>query len=185
MRTFLSYLAPAWLVIAGALNAGPSFAGSAAQLDRDATAALESLYQQVPDAKKFGQTAKGILVFPKVIKAGLIVGAQGGEGALRVDGKTKGYYQSASLSVGLQAGAQWFGYAMFFQNEEALGFLDRSDGWEIGSGPSITVVDQGFARSLSSTTLKDDIYVFFFDQKGLMAGLGLQGTKISKWKPEE
>jgi lipid-binding SYLF domain-containing protein len=74
---------------------------------------------------------------------------------------------------------------MFFENEEALGFLDRSDGWEIGSGPSITIVDQGIAGSLTTTTLKNDIYVFFFDQKGLMAGLGLQGTKISKWKPEE
>ncbi len=185
MKSLLQYRTMAWLVIVGALISSPSFAGSAAELDRDAEAALASLYQQSSEAKTLRQSAKGILVFPKVIKAGLIVGVQGGEGALRVGGKTAGYYQTASVSYGLQAGVQWFGYAMFFQTDEAFGYLDRSDGWEIGSGPSVTIVDEGVAKSLSTTTLKDDVYVFFFDQKGLMAGLGLQGTKISKFTPDE
>ena len=185
MRTLLRYLTPAWLAIAVALVAGPSFAESAAEVDRKATAALDSLYKQVPEAKEFAKNAKGILIFPNVIKGGLILGAQGGNGALRVDGKTKGYYQTASLSIGLQAGAQAFGYAMFFQNDEALGILDRSGGWEIGTGPNITVVNKGAATSLTSTTLKDDIYVFFFDQSGLMAGLGIQGTKVSRIEPDK
>ena len=119
------------------------------------------------------------------VLAGLIVGAQGGNGALRVDGTTKGYYQTASLSAGLQAGAQKFGYAMFFQSDEALAFLDRSGGWDVGTGPNIVVVDRGAATKLSNTTLKDDIYVFFFDQKGLMAGAGIQGSKISKIEPDK
>jgi lipid-binding SYLF domain-containing protein len=185
MRTLFRYLTPAWLVIAGALIATPSFAESAADVDGKVTSALDKLYQSVPEAKKFAENAKGILVFPEVLKAGLIVGAQGGNGALRVDGKTKGYYQTASLSAGLQAGAQKFGYALFFQTDEALAFLDRSGGWEIGTGPNITVVDRGAATSLTSTTLKDDIYVFFFDQKGLMAGIGLEGSRIAKWTPEQ
>jgi lipid-binding SYLF domain-containing protein len=185
MRTLLRYLTPAWLAIAVALVAGPSFAESAAEVDRKATAALDSLYKQIPEAKEFAKNAKGILIFPNVIKGGLILGAQGGNGALRVDGKTKGYYQTASLSIGLQAGAQAFGYAMFFQNDEALGILERSGGWEIGTGPNITVVNKGAATSLTSTTLKDDIYVFFFDQKGLMAGIGLDGSRIAKWTPEK
>jgi lipid-binding SYLF domain-containing protein len=75
---------------------------------------------------------------------------------------------------------QSFGYAMFLMTDKALQYLDRSDGWELGVGPSIVVVDLGKANSLTTTTLKDDVYAFIFDQKGLMAGLGLQGSKITK-----
>ncbi len=185
MQTLFRYLITAWLVIAGSLISSPSFALTAAEIDRNVDAALASLYQQSPEAKTLGQSAEGILVFPKIVKAGLIIGAQGGEGALRVNGQTASYYNTVAVSYGLQAGVQWFGYAMFFGTDEALGYLDRSDGWEIGSGPSVTIVDEGLAKSLSTTTLKDDVYVFFFDQKGLMAGLGLQGTKISKFTPGE
>ncbi len=163
----------------------PGFAASATEIDRDVDAALASLYGQTPKAKELGTATKGILVFPKIIKAGLLVGAQAGEGALRVKGKTAGYYNTVAVSYGLQVGVQWFGYAMFFRTDKALGYLDRSGGWEIGSGPSIAIVDEGLAKSLSTTTLKDDIYVFFFDQKGLMAGLGLQGTKITKFTPDK
>ncbi len=168
-----------------AFDPSPGLAASASQIDRDVDAALVSLYGQTPKAKELAGTAKGILVFPKILKAGLIIGAQGGEGALRANGKTAGYYSTVAVSYGLQAGVQWFGYAMFFRTDKALGYLDKSDGWEIGSGPSIAIVDKGLAKSLSTTTLKDDIYVFFFDQKGLMAGLGLQGTKISKFTPDK
>ncbi len=185
MQTLLRSLITAWLVIAGALISSPSFAYTAAQIDRDVDAALASLYQQNPKAKNLGQSAKGILVFPKIVKAGLIIGAQGGEGALRKNGKTAGYYNSVAVSYGLQAGIQWFGYVMFFMNDSALGYLDKSAGWEIGSGPSIVVVDKGAAGSLTSSSLRDDIYVFFFEQKGLMAGLGLQGTKITRFTPAE
>ena len=162
-----------------------SIAGTASEIDSNVDAALASLYGQTPKAKELAGIAKGILVFPRIIKGGLLIGVQGGEGALRMKGKTAGYYSNVAVSYGLQAGVQWFGYAMFFRTDKALGYLDRSDGWEIGSGPSIAILDQGFAKSLSTTTLKDDIYVFFFDQKGLMAGLGLQGTKITKFTPDK
>ena len=126
-----------------------------------------------------------MLVFPNVLKAGLIVGAQYGKGALRKDNKTIGYYNTVAASYGLQAGAQSFGYAMFFMTEDALEYLKNSSGWEIGVGPSVTVVDEGLARSLTTTTAKDDIYVFFFGQKGLMAGFGIQGSKITQIHPNK
>ena len=155
-------------------------ADTAAEIDRDVDAALDKLYSREPAAKALAAEAKGILVFPGIVKGGLIIGAQYGEGALRVKGKTIGYYRTVAASYGLQAGVQKFGYALFLMTDSALTYLEKSDGWEIGVGPSIVIVDEGIAKSLTTTTAKSDIYAFFFDQKGLMAGLGLQGTKITK-----
>jgi lipid-binding SYLF domain-containing protein len=112
------------------------------------------------------------------------VGGQYGEGALRVAGRTAGYYKTTAASFGLQAGGQKFGYAMFLMTDGALDYLKSSDGWEVGVGPSVVVVDEGVARSLTTSTAKESIYVFFFGQKGLMAGLGIQGSKISKINPK-
>ena len=162
-----------------------AFADSAAEIDREVSAALESLYASEPAAKELADKSKAILVFPDVLKAGLIVGGQYGEGALRMGDKTVGYYNTVAASYGLQAGVQTFGYAMFLMSDSALQHLKESDGWEIGTGPSIVVVDKGAAGALTSTTLQDDIYAFFFDQEGLMAGLGLQGTKISQIEPDD
>lgn len=155
-------------------------AASAEQIDRDAKKALETLYAKSPSAKTMGEKAIAVLVFPGIVKGGFIVGGQYGEGALIQNGKTVGFYNTIAASYGLQAGLQKFGYALFFMTEEALKWIDKSDGWEIGVGPSIVVIDAGAAASMSSTTLQSDIYAFFFDQKGLMGGLGLQGTKITK-----
>ena len=94
------------------------------------------------------------------------------------------YYNVVEGSFGLQAGAQSFGYALFFMDESSLQYLESSEGWEVGVGPSITIVDEGMAASLTTTTGKDNIYAFFSDQSGLMAGLGLKGSKISKITPE-
>lgn len=163
----------------------PAYADTAAEINRNVDSALQKLYAQTPAAKQLESVAKGILVFPSIVKGGLIVGGQYGEGALRKGGKTVGYYNSVAASYGLQAGVQKFGYAMFFLSDSALKYLDKSAGWEIGVGPSIVVVDEGLARSLTTTTAKDDVYVFFFDQKGLMAGLGLQGSKITKINPKK
>ncbi len=185
MQNSRRFLLAAWLVIAGALISNPTFATTAVEIDKNVDAALANLYQQNPKAKALGDTAKAVLVFPKIGKGGFIVGAQAGGGALRVDGKTEGYYSSFALSYGLQAGIQWFGYTMYFMNDTALDYLDKSGGWEIGSGPSIVVLDKGASASLTTTSLKDDIYVVFFDKKGLMAGLGLQGTKITKYTPDK
>lgn len=163
----------------------PVLADTAAEIDREVDTALQHLYAATPAAKELANGAKGILVFPDVIKAGLIVGGLYGEGALRVDGQTVGYYNTVAASYGLQAGAQKFGYALFFITDSAFDYLKKSSGWEIGVGPSVVVVDKGLASSLTTSTAKDDIYAFFFDQKGLMAGLGLQGSKITQITPDQ
>ena len=160
-----------------------SDASAAARIDRDADVALTNLYDSVPKARELAEQAKGILVFPSIVKAAFIGGAQYGKGALREADRTVGYYSSLAASYGLQAGVQTFGYALFFMNEAALSYLDRSAGWEVGVGPSIVVLDHGKAKALTTTTLKHDIYAFIFSQKGLMAGLGLQGSKITKINP--
>jgi lipid-binding SYLF domain-containing protein len=164
--------------------AGPVLAGTAAELQRDAGIALQKLYDRSPAAKELSTTAKGILVFPRIVKGGLIIGGQYGEGALFKNGKCTGFYNSVAASYGLQIGAQTFGYALFLMTEDAVAYLDTSEGFEIGVGPSFVVVDEGMASSLTTTTAKKDIYAFFFDQGGLMAGLGLQGSKISPINPE-
>jgi lipid-binding SYLF domain-containing protein len=163
----------------------PALADTAAEIDGDVDAALQKLYASTPAAKEISKVAKGVLVFPDVIKAGLVVGGQYGVGALRKEGKKVGYYNTVAASYGLQAGAQSFGYALFFMTDSALEYLKQSSGWEIGVGPSVVIVDAGMARSLTTTTAKDAVYAFFFDQKGLMAGLGLQGSKITRITPDE
>ena len=179
------FVVPILLVVALLFSTIIASAETAAEIDRDVDSAIEKLFASSPAAKELSKVSKGILVFPDVIKAGLIIGGQYGKGALRVGGKTVGYYSTAAASYGLQAGAQSFGYALFFMTEGALEYLKKSSGWEIGVGPSIVVVDEGLARSLSTTTAKEDIYVFFFSQKGLMAGLGIQGSKITQINPDK
>ncbi len=181
-RLFLIIAITTFVLAFGSMQA---FATSAAELDKEVIQALHQLYSESHAAAKLGKTAKGILVFPKVYKAGFILGAQYGEGALIVNGNIIGYYKTIGGSYGLQAGAQAFGYALFFMTNKALKYLLNSNGWEIGVGPSIVVVDKGKATSLTTTTGKDDIYAFFFGQKGLMAGLGLQGNKISRFQPDK
>jgi lipid-binding SYLF domain-containing protein len=157
---------------------GPAFAEET--ITADARAALQQLYASEPAAKMIGEKAKAVLVFPTIVKAGFIVGGQYGEGVLFINGKFVAHYNSVAASYGLQAGVQSFGYALFLMNDNALEYLKSSDGWEIGVGPSIVIVDKGVAKTLTTTTLKDDVYAFIFDQKGLMAGLGIQGSKITR-----
>jgi len=178
-RTILTALVLAALLVLTQGN-GVARAESAAGIDADVDAALTKLYAEQPAAKMLAKKAAAILVFPNIVKAGFVVGAQYGDGALRKKGKTVGYYNSVAASYGLQAGVQSFGYVLFFMTNSAVDYLNRSGGWEIGVGPSIVVVDEVVARSLTSTTLKSDVYAFIFDQKGLMAGIGLQGSKITK-----
>jgi len=171
-------------VLTGAV-ATRAHAASAAKINQEVNAALKHLYASNPTAKLIGENAKAVLVFPSIWKAGFIIGGQGGNGALRKGGKSIGYYNTAAASYGLQAGAQAFGYALFFMTDSALDYLDKHDGWEIGTGPSIVFIDKGFAKSLTSGTLTDEIYAIIFDQKGLMAGIGIQGSKITKIHPKK
>ena len=156
----------------------------AAEITSESQAALSQLYANVPLAKGLAPTAHAVLVFPKITKAGLGIGGQYGEGALLKAGKALGYYKTTGASFGLQAGGQQYGYAMFFMNANALAQLDSAKGFEVGVGPSVVMVDEGMAKTTTTTTLKDDIYALVFGQKGLMAGLGIQGNKITKIQPK-
>jgi lipid-binding SYLF domain-containing protein len=166
--------------IVASTSATRAVAAGREELERDANQALTSLYASNTSARLLGEKAKGILVFPNIVKAGFMFGGQLGDGVLKMGGKTAGYYNSLAASYGLQAGIQVFGYALFFMNDGALAYLDKSEGFEIGVGPSIVVVDAGVGKSLTSTTITQDVYAFIFDQKGLMAGIGIQGSKITK-----
>jgi lipid-binding SYLF domain-containing protein len=173
-------LLAAALAVNVTMIASPARAASKAEINRDVDSALEILYAKDPDARALTSQAKAVLVFPSIVKAGFMFGAQYGEGALREKGKTVGYYNTASASYGLQAGVQVFGYALFFMTDSAVRYLSNSGGFELGVGPSIVVLDAGAAKALTTTTAQKDMYAMFFNQKGLMAGLGLQGTKISR-----
>ncbi len=173
------------VALAGATAVGTTeaFAASSHTISQQADQALRALYAAHPKARELAKAAKAILVFPKIIKAGLIVGGQGGDGVLRAGSRTLGYYNISAASFGLQAGVQQFSYALFFMNDSALKYLQESDGWAFGSGPSVVVVDKGAAASLTSTTVTQDVYAFAFGQSGLMAGLGLEGSKITHINP--
>jgi lipid-binding SYLF domain-containing protein len=173
------------VVAALALGAHSAVAADkAAEISKDSQAALNELYAKVDAAKTLGAKANAILVFPKITKAGFVVGGKHGDGALIKGGKTVGYYSTTGGSVGLQAGVQTYGYAMFFMNAKALQELDKADGFEVGVGPTVVVLDEGKAKDITTSTAKDDVYAFIFGQKGLMAGVGIQGNKITKIEPK-
>ncbi len=152
-------------------------------LNRDSVQALQSLERSNPAAAAIASRARAVLVFPNIVKAGLVFGGAYGEGELRTGSKIDGYYNSATASWGFQAGAQSYGYVVYLMNDRAVRYLHRTHGWEIGVGPTLVVVDQGVARNLSTSTLKNDAYAFIFDQQGLMGGISIEGTKISRIRP--
>ena len=175
-QTFIA--AAAFLAIAtGAL---PASAASAEDLNAEAALALKTLYATHPEAQRLANSAHAVLVFPKIIKAGLVFGGSYGEGVMTRNDNFYGYYNSVSASWGWQAGAESYGYVVFLMNDKAVNYLNKSKGWEIGVGPSLVVVNEGVAKNISSSTIKDDAYAYIFDQQGLMASLSIEGTKISK-----
>jgi lipid-binding SYLF domain-containing protein len=165
------------------LSAGLALAASASEIDRNATQALSMLYATTPGARALADKSKAILIFPSIVKGGFIVAGQFGDGALRKRGRTVGYYRSIAASYGFQAGAQSFGYVLFFMDEASLAYLNKSGGWELGTGPSLVVLDKGFGKNLSTTTMQKGVYAFIFNQKGLMGGIGIQGSKITRINP--
>jgi lipid-binding SYLF domain-containing protein len=143
---------------------------------------LQELYGSTPEAQALQSRAKAVVVFPDITKAGLIVGAEGGKGVMfGPDSKVLGYYRARAVSYGLQAGAQSFSEAMFLMTDSAITELTSGAGLSVGSVPSVVVVDAGAAKSLTTTTLKSDVYAFLFGQQGLMAGVGLQGQRIVRF----
>jgi len=162
-----------------------SGADTAAEIERESRAALEKLYREVPTAGVLAKNARAVMVFPDIVKGGLIIAGQYGKGALFEGDAVKAFYRTTAVSYGLQAGAQTFGYALLLMNDAALKHLDRSEGWELGVGPSVVVVNEGIAKNLTTTTARDDVYAFVFGQEGLMLGLGIQGSKITRIQPEK
>jgi lipid-binding SYLF domain-containing protein len=160
--------------------AGGAQASSAEDLNRDSAQALKTLTQTNKTAADISRNARAILIFPNIVKAGLVFGGAYGEGTMMKGGKVTEYYNSVTASWGLQAGAQSYGYVVFLMNNKAVNYVDNSDGWEIGVGPTVVVVDEGMAKNLSTSTLKDDAYAFVFNQQGLMAGVSIEGSKISR-----
>ncbi|HLX79110.1 MAG TPA: lipid-binding SYLF domain-containing protein [Burkholderiales bacterium] len=174
------------LVAAAALTLGvssnPAGAATAEDLNREAAKVLQSLYKKNPAAESLSKDAKAILVFPKIVKAGFVFGGSYGEGVLTKNSQFAGYYNSVSGSWGWQAGVESYAYVVFLMSDNAVSYLDRSEGWEFGVGPTVVVMDEGAAKNLSTTTLKKDAYAFILDQKGLMVSLSLEGTKVSRIK---
>ena len=166
--------------LAWSATTSPGFATTAKELDQRAEAALADLYAESPGVRDLLEQSHGYLVFPEVLKAGLLLGGQYGEGVLRIDGKTEGYYSTTAFSYGLQFGAHSFGYLMVFKDPESLAYLRKSDGWDVGSAPTAVFGDEGWSAGLSVANFEKGIGIIFFSQKGVMAGAGLQGTKIKK-----
>lgn len=164
------------------LGVGPSlvYAASAEDLDKDAQQALQALYKINPTAETISRSAKAMLVFPKIIKAGLVFGGSYGEGVLMTKSRANEYFNSVSASWGWQLGAESYAYVVLLMSDKAVQYLAESKGWEFGVGPTVVVVNEGVARNLSTSTLKDDAYAFITDQQGLMASLSIEGTKISR-----
>ncbi|MBA6412240.1 twin-arginine translocation pathway signal protein [Parahaliea sp. F7430] len=168
------------LAVAGMSVANLANSATAEDLNKDSMQALETLYETQSVAETLSQNAKAVLVFPNIVKAGLVFGGSYGEGVLLEGSKVLDYYNSVTASWGLQIGAQSYGYVVFLMTDKALNYLKESNGWELGVGPTLVVVDEGVAKNLSTSSLKDDAYAFIFSQQGLMAGVSVEGTKVSK-----
>lgn len=179
--TFLAFLVAAVATVSMAgLNLAS--AATAEDLNKDSLQALQTLYKTEPVAKTLSKNAKGVLVFPNIIKAGLVFGGSYGEGVLLKGSRVVDYYNSVAGSWGLQAGAQSYGYAVFLMTDDAVRYIEKTKGWEVGVGPTVVVVDTGAAKNISTSSLKSDAYAFIFSQQGLMAGVSIEGTKISHIK---
>jgi lipid-binding SYLF domain-containing protein len=179
----VGFAVAAMSVAFNAVTAPAALAATASAIDRDAKVALDKLYKNTPDAKVLADKSVAMLVFPSIVKGGFIIAGQFGDGALRKNGKSVAYYRSLAASYGFQAGVQAFGYVLFFMDDASLQYIDNSEGWELGVGPSLVVLDSGFGKNLSTTTLQKGVYAFIFDQTGLMGGMGIQGSKITKINP--
>jgi lipid-binding SYLF domain-containing protein len=161
-------------------SGGVALAANATEINAGATSALAILYDKTPATRDLGRRAVGILIFPKIVKAGFMIGAQGGEGVLKEHGRPVAYYRSRGGSYGFQAGVQTYSYVMFLMTPGAVAYLNKNSGLEVGVGPSIVIGDEGAGRNMTTTTTKKDIYAYIFGQTGLMAGAGLQGVKITQ-----
>jgi lipid-binding SYLF domain-containing protein len=182
-RRSMAASAAAFTAVLSVMASAPARADDREQLVENARHALHQLEDSNPGAASYAHHATGVLVFPSVLKAGFVFGGETGNGVLFVDGQPAGFYNLSGGSWGLQIGGQDFAYALFFMNGHALHYLKKSDGWSVGTGPSIVVINKGAAGEANSTTVTHDVYAYPFNNKGLMADLTLQGSKITRIHP--
>ena len=155
-------------------------AASNEEIDAKANQAIEQLYADSSAAQELGARAAGMLIFPDITKGGLIIGGEYGEGVLRIDGRSVGYYASASGSLGLQIGISSRSLVIMFLDEKALEKFQNSDGWEAGVDADVTVIDSGATGTIDTTNLQKPVVAFNFGESGLMAGVSIEGTKVTK-----
>lgn len=145
-----------------------------------ANATVERLSASQPEAVNVVNAAKALLVFPEIVKGGLVVGALAGDGVWFENGQQQDYYRSIAVSYGFQAGITTFGYVMAFMDQASIDYVESSGGWEVGVGPVVTIADEGFAKRFTTTSLKNGVIIFFVNQAGFFAGTGIEGTKITR-----
>ncbi len=168
------------LVVATTLSACASLEWSAARLDEEADKTLRVFNEEIDDADLFLRQASGYLVFPRVIKAGLGVGAETGEGVLRVGGQTVGYYRTTSGSIGFQAGAQAKSIVIAFLTQASLDQFRESNGWKVGIDGSVALIDVGVGKTIDTDNIRDPVVGFVFGSKGLMYNLTFEGSRFTK-----
>ncbi len=163
---------------------GIALADTAAEIATKSRAALDELYRDNPKAAEVGSRAKGVMIFPHIIKAGFVIAGASGDGALFINKKAVKYYNMSSASVGLQAGGQGYSYALFFMNDAKLAEAQKNANWDVGSDPNVVLIDAGAAKELDTRSLDKEVYAFVFGQKGLMAGISLKGTRTKEIHPK-
>ena len=161
-------------------HSSESCAATAKEINVSVDVTLKNFYKNVKGAKEYLKSAKGVLVFPSVYKAGFGIGGEYGEGALRIRGKTIEYYSTVAGSLGFQFGAQKKTLILVFTKKDALKSFRESNGWKAGVDGSVALVTVGIGGSIDTTNIKDPIVAFAFDQKGLMYNLTIEGSKFSK-----
>jgi lipid-binding SYLF domain-containing protein len=158
----------------------PAEAASRQEIDAKATEAVQRFYQHSSAGRELAERAAGVLIFPEVYKAGVGIGGEYGEGALRVSGTTVDYYSTAAASIGFQLGAQIKSQIILFMTQDALSRFRRGDGWEAGVDGSVAIADLGAGGTIDSSTLQAPIIGFIFSNKGLMYNLTLEGSKFTR-----
>ena len=175
-------LITAFIIILTLTLSQTTIAAQTIELDAEVKASLSKLYKEKPAAKELAEKAKGILVFPTVVKGGFIVGGEFGEGALLINDKITEYYNTISASIGLQAGAQARSQIILLMTNDALTKFRNSDGWEAGVDGSVAIAEFGAGGAIDTRTAQAPIIGFIIDNKGLMYNLTLEGSKITKIK---
>ena len=174
------FIAGCLVIFGGLLFAGPSFGGTAKEIDASADAAMDRFYKHVKDAKEVVRKANGILIMPNMTKGAFIVGAEYGQGAMRIGGKTMEYYSMGAGSIGLQFGGQSRDIIIAFMASESLKKFRASSGWEAGVDGGITLINVGAGESAISAMANKPIVAFVLDAKGLMLDVSLKGAKFNK-----